>query len=190
MPKPTRRLTRTAAIRALTRLGQLCAAKDSRIEIAIYGGTVMMLAYDCRTATRDIDAIFHPPEVVAPLLAQVARELALPEDWMNDGVRDFIAKREKKIAFAELAVPGLAITRPSAKYLLAMKCLAARLPTPFRAGDLDDIRFLLRHLRLRTVAEVEAIVADYYGTQKLDDNKRWLVEKLLREAHHEKTPTT
>jgi hypothetical protein len=188
MPTPTRRLTRAAIVRALTRLGELCAAQGSRVEVAIYGGTVMMLAYDCRTATRDIDAIFHPPEVVAPLLARVASELGLPEDWMNDGVRDFISAHEEKIAFAELTVPGLVITRPSPKYLLAMKCLAGRLPTPFRAGDVADIKLLLRRLRVRTIGQVDAIVADYYGTGKLEGNKRWLVEKLLRETHHEKAP--
>ncbi|MBI5771490.1 MAG: hypothetical protein HZA93_27190 [Verrucomicrobia bacterium] len=125
MPRPRRRLTRAALVRALTRLGQLCAAQKSRIEIAIYGGTVMMLAYDCREATKDIDAIFHPPEVVAPLLAKVARELDLPEDWMNDGVRDFVATREEKIVFTELTIPGPVITRPSPKYLLAMNAWLA-----------------------------------------------------------------
>jgi Nucleotidyltransferase of unknown function (DUF6036) len=160
--------------------------QDSRVEIAIYGGTVMMLAYDCRTATKDIDAIFHPPEVVAPLLAQVAREFDLPEDWMNDGVRNFVALREEKVTFAELVIPGLIITRPSPKYLLAMKCLAGRLPTPFRAGDIEDIKFLLRRLGLRTIEQVDAIVADYYGARKLEGGKRWLVEKLLGETHGEK----
>jgi hypothetical protein len=46
MPKPARRLTGAATVHAPTRLGQLCAAQNSRVEIAIYGGTVMMLAYD------------------------------------------------------------------------------------------------------------------------------------------------
>ncbi|MEY2879714.1 MAG: hypothetical protein RLZZ15_2094 [Verrucomicrobiota bacterium] len=186
MPKSTRRFTRAAIVRALTRLGELCAVQDSRVEIAIYGGTVMMLAYDCRAATKDIDAIFHPPEVVAPLLAQVARELGLPEDWMNDGVRNFAAVREERIPFAELVIPGLIITRPSPKYLLAMKCLAGRLPAPSRAGDVEDIKFLLRRLGLRSIGEVDAIVADYYGARKLEGGKRWLVEKLLRETHDEK----
>ncbi len=45
MPPRKRRLARSAIIKALTRLDELCAASNSRIEIAIYGGTVMMLAY-------------------------------------------------------------------------------------------------------------------------------------------------
>ena len=182
MPKPTRRLSRADIIRALTRLGKLCAETHSRVEIAIYGGTVMMLAYDCREATKDIDAVFHPPEVVEPLIQQVAREQKLPEDWMNSGVGAFVAGREERVLFSQLQVPGLAITRPSAKYLLAMKCRAGRLPTPFRSGDLADIAFLLRELAIRSMAEVDAIAAEFYGTSALEPGKRWLVEKLLQEV--------
>ena len=79
MPKPSRRLSRAVIVRALSRLGELCTEKNSRVEIAIYGGRVMMLAYDCRETTKDIDAIFHPPEVVEPLIRQVAREQKRPK---------------------------------------------------------------------------------------------------------------
>ena len=182
MPKPSRRLSRAVIVRALSRLGELCAEKNSRVEIAIYGGTVMMLAYDCREATKDIDAIFHPPEVVEPLIKQVAREQNLPEDWMNNGVGSLVARREKRIQFTQLQIPGLAITRPSAKYLLAMKCRAGRLPTPFRAGDMADIKFLLRELAIRSMAEIDAIAAEFYGAPALEPGKRWLVEKLLQEV--------
>jgi len=182
MPKPSRRLSRAVVVRALARLGELCAEKQSRVEIAIYGGTVMMLAYDCREATKDIDAIFHPPEVVEPLLQQVAHEQNLPEDWLNSGVGAFVAGREERIPFAQLQIPGLVITRPSAKYLLAMKCRAGRLPTPFRAGDAADITFLLRELAIRSIEEVDTIAAEFYGVPALEPEKRWLVEKLLQEV--------
>ncbi len=184
MPKPSRRLSRADIIRALTRLGELCAKQQSRVEIAVYGGTVMMLAYDCRETTKDIDAIFHPPEIVEPFIKQVAREQYLPEDWMNNGVGAFVARRETRIAFSQLQIPGLVITRPSAQYLLAMKCRAGRLPTPFRAGDLADIKFLLRALSIRSMAEVDRIAAEYYGTGALEPGKRWLIEKLLQEVRH------
>ena len=182
MPKPPRRLKRTAIIRALTRLGELCAGQKSRVEIALYGDTVMMLAYDCRDATKDIDAIFHPVEVIASLIRQVAREQKLPEDWMNNGVGAFVAGREERVVFAQLQIPGLHVTRPSARYLLAMKCRAGRLPTPFRAGDLADITFLLRELAIGSMAEVDAIIGEFYGESALEPGKRWLVEKLLAEV--------
>lgn len=103
---------------------------------------------------------------------------------MNNGVGAFVARRETRIAFSQLQIPGLVITRPSAQYLLAMKCRAGRLPTPFRAGDLADIKFLLRALSIRSMAEVDRIAAEYYGTGALEPGKRWLIEKLLQEVRH------
>lgn len=185
MPKLTRRLSRAKVIRALTRLGELCAVSQSKVEIAIYGGAVMMLAYDCRAATKDVDAIFHPAAVVEPLVVQVAQEFQLPDDWLNSGVKAFIAKREEREAFAELQIPGLVITRPSAKYLLAMKCMAGRLPTPFRVGDLADLKFLLRKLGIGSIEEVDAIVTEFYERRAWLAEKRWLVEQLLKEMRDE-----
>ena len=155
-----------------------------KAEIAIYGGTVMMIAYDCRKATKDVDAIFHPAAALEPFIQRIAGEQDLPEDWMNAGVRAFVAPREAKVDFAQLRTPGLTITRPSAEYLLAMKCLAARLPSPRSHGDSEDIKFLIRQLGLKSVAEVDAIVADYYGDRRLENGKRWLVGKLVEEANH------
>lgn len=186
MSKPLRRLTRAQVVCALTRLGDLCTAAAIKVKIALYRGTVMMLAYDCQTATKDVDAIFHPVGVIEPLIRQVAVELKLPEDWMNSGVKTFVGAREAREEFSELEIPGLLLTRPSAEYLLAMKCLAARLPTLFRAGDVDDIKFLLRKLRLRSITEVDAIVGDYYGDRRLENGKRWLLEKLIAEANAKK----
>ncbi|MFZ9839340.1 MAG: hypothetical protein ACO3JJ_12490 [Opitutaceae bacterium] len=190
MPKPLRRLSRPQIARALARLGELCTAQGVRAEIAIYGGTVMMFAFDCRTATKDVDALFQPVEALEPLIAQVAAELRLPGDWMNAGVKPFVAQREARIPFSELPAPGLLLTRPTPEYLLAMKCLAGRLPTPFRQGDSDDIRFLVRRLGIRSIAQVDAIIGDYYGTEGLDAGKRWLVEKLIEEAHRDAAPST
>jgi hypothetical protein len=186
MPKPFRRLTRAQIVRALTRLGELCTGAAIKAEIAIYGGTVMMIAYNCRQATKDVDAIFHPVGAMEPLIRQVAAELELPTDWMNSGVKTFVGQREARVGFRQLQIPGLVITRPSPEYLLAMKCLAARLPTPFRGGDREDIVFLLRKLRLRSIAEVDAIIGEYYGDRRLENGKRWLVEKLLAEAQTKK----
>lgn len=187
MPKPTKRLKRADIIRALVRLGELCSARKSKVEVAIYGGTVMMFAYNCRAATKDIDAIYEPVEAVEPLIEQVGRELRLPADWLNNGVKSFVATQEAKAAFPELQIPGLMITRPTTEYLLAMKCMAGRLPTPFRAGDVADIKFLLGKLNVKSIQRVDRIVADFYGDRTLDPGKRWLIQELLKEVRDEKS---
>jgi hypothetical protein len=109
MPKPFRRLTRAQIVRALTRLGELCTGAAIKAEIAIYGGTVMMIAYNCRQATKDVDAIFHPVGAMEPLIRQVAAELELPTDWMNSGVKTFVGQREARVGFRQLQIPGLVI---------------------------------------------------------------------------------
>lgn len=181
-----RRLKRSAIVSALARLDELCAASRNRIEIAIYGGTVMMLAYNCRDATQDVDAIFEPPEAVHPLIKQVALEQKLPEDWMNNAVKAFVSNREERITFPEVNAPNVLMTRPSPKYLLAMKCIAARLPTVFRDGDTSDIKFLLSELDIKSMEEVDTIVREFYATRTLENGKRWLIAKLLEEVNSER----
>jgi hypothetical protein len=63
-----------------------------------------------------------------------------------------------------------------------MKCMAARLPTPFRTGDIEDIKFLLKKLAFESIGQVDAIVREYYGSKGLEGAKRWLVEKLIEEV--------
>lgn len=79
-------LGRDEILRALRRLGELAREKKIELELSIYGGCAMMLAFDRRAITRDVDAIFHPRDTVAPLIAQVAEERELPEEWLNDDV--------------------------------------------------------------------------------------------------------
>ena len=54
-------LTREDIITALERLGQLAAADGYMLHLVIVGGAAMVLGYDARPSTRDIDALFVPP---------------------------------------------------------------------------------------------------------------------------------
>jgi len=47
-------------LRALQRLGELADQQSAQLDICIYGGCAMMLAYDRKRITRDIDAVFYP----------------------------------------------------------------------------------------------------------------------------------
>jgi hypothetical protein len=110
----------------------------------------------------------------------------LPADWINNGVKDFVGVKVARTTFAELQVPGLMITRPAAEYLLAMKCMAARLPTPFRSGYVADIKFLVKELAITSMKQIDAIVGDFHGRRALENGKRWLVAELLKEVSREK----
>ena len=50
-------INRQEIIEALGRLGQLAEARGTKIELALVGGALMVLLYEARESTRDVDAI-------------------------------------------------------------------------------------------------------------------------------------
>lgn len=151
-------LTRARIIQALLRLGELARAEGVTLEVSLYGGAVFTLVYGSREATKDVDALVRPGAVAKRLVARVARELDLPEDWVNDDVKQFLAEKEAKREWGGTEFgDGLRVSVPTAQYLLALKLRACRPPLPGYAGDYEDIRFLVRKMALRSVAAAEKI---------------------------------
>ncbi len=72
---------------------------------------------------------------------------------------------------------------PTAEYLLAMKCLASRIgAVETDADDVNDIIFLIRHLKLRNAAEVMEVAASYYPAARIPIKAQYLVEGLFAEG--------
>ena len=140
----------------------------------------MMLAYDRKRITRDIDAVFYPSEKVQPLIKQVAEEQGLPVDWLNDDVRQFLATQESKRTLP-IELPGLQVTIPTAGYLLAMKSLACRRALPGYKGDEADLRFLIRKLGISTFDEIQDWIDKFYPDDVPSAGDRAFLEQLIRE---------
>lgn len=184
-------MDKATVIKALTLLGQKAEAAGLQPGIAIYGGTVMMLAYNLREGTTDVDATFQPREALQPLVVAVAVELDLAPDWLNDNVGQFAPNSgpATNITFDELAeVPGIRFSRPTARKMLAMKARAARLPRPGHGGDLHDLAFLLRHTGTKTIAQIDETFARFYG-EPLDDRQRLVAERALEIAYEPRHPS-
>jgi len=172
---------RTVIENALRRLGELAQADSLTLELSIYGGSAMMLAFDRKAITKDVDAVFTSTANVQPLIRQVAQEQDLPEDWINDDVKQFLApieqKRELPLEFA-----GLKITVPTASYLLAMKALACRAALPGYAGDEDDLCVLISKMNIQRVEEVQAHIDRFYPDDVLSDTARALIHSIIKET--------
>jgi hypothetical protein len=171
--------------RALLRLSKLATAEGVVLEVALYGGAVFTLVYGSREATRDIDAIIRPSEVGTRLVAQVAEEQDLPEDWLNDNVRQFLSPLGERRPYpSQEFEPGLQITIPTAAYLLALKLNACRQPLPGQKGDEHDIRFLLQKTKPSSVECVEEQHNRFFPGEGLHQRAIELIEEYL-EGHHE-----
>ena len=91
---PYEALSRVRIVQALRRLGELAFEQGVTLEVSLYGGAVFTLVYGSRDATKDVDAVVRPSEVARKLASKVAEELGLPDDWLNDHVKQFLAEKE------------------------------------------------------------------------------------------------
>jgi hypothetical protein len=63
------------------------------------------------------------------------------------------------------------------EYLLAMKCLAMRIGAEFH--DEDDIRYLLRHLDIRSYEKAIAVITKYYPKERFPPKTLYALAELL-----------
>ena len=179
---PYQPLDRIRITRALRRLGELAQAQQITLELSLYGGAVFTLVYGSRDATKDVDAVVRQSEIGRELARKVAAEQDLPEDWLNDDVRQFLSEREAKRSLpANDFGEGLRIAVPTAAYLLAMKLRSCRPSLPGYAGDYGDIRFLVQKMGLASVEEAEAIHDKFFPQDTLSTAAREVVKTAIKE---------
>jgi hypothetical protein len=169
-----RSLNRDTLLAAFDEIGRAAVAAGTRMEIAVYGGSALMLASNFRFATEDVDVsqLQQPwPEWLRAVTERLAKENGWSADWFNDGVVFHLS------ALAETAQdhlefgtfprgpeePGLLVYVPSAPYLLALKLKAIRVNDPVR-GDQErlDILNLMRVVGIRTVDDAIDLLARFF----------------------------
>ncbi|HUO83789.1 MAG TPA: DUF6036 family nucleotidyltransferase [Thermoanaerobaculia bacterium] len=165
-------LTRDEIISALAALNERLAGREVQASCYLVGGAVMCLALEARNSTRDIDAWFTEAQEVRQAVAEVAEDLGLPKDWLNDAAKGFIPEHagfERWRSFSNLDVSVADV-----RTLLAMKCAAAR-----TVEDAADIRFLAARLGLRSTEEALEVVLEYYPEERLPVRARLLLEEIF-----------
>ena len=175
------KLSKEQILAALARLNELLHEKGVIGEVCIFGGAAMVLAFDARESTRDVDGIFVPKEDVIASARQVADEFGFEPDWLNDGVKGFISDEAEFTADGMPVFSNLRIMRPTTEYLLAMKCLASRAADVATDGDRADIITLLKRTGITDAADVCDLVVRYYKESRLPPRVRSYIEELVGE---------
>jgi hypothetical protein len=178
---PQDTLSRATILAALARLDELLREKGVIGEICIFGGAAMVLAFDARESTRDVDAIFVPKEDVLNAAQKVGEEFDIRFDWLNDGVKGFVSPKGGVTSDGMPKFGNLRIMRPTTEYLLAMKCLASRVEDYSNQGDKADVITLLRLLGMSDSAAVCDLVARYYKESLLHPKVRFFIEEVVSE---------
>ena len=165
-------ISRDDIVVALGRLDAELGARGVRAELFLVGGAVMCLAHQARPSTKDDDGWFTEPEAVRLAAKNVAEELGLSEDWLNDAAKGVVPAAAGYETWREW--PHLSVAVADPRTLLAMKCAAAR-----TGADTDDIRFLAGLLGLETAQAVLAVVVSYLPEERLPVRTRLLLEEMF-----------
>lgn len=179
------RLSKTQILAALERLNELLHDKGVMGELCIFGGATMVLAFDARESTRDVDAVFVPKTVIYQAAEQVAEEVGLPISWLNDGVKGFVSSEGEVTSDGMPQWENLRILRPTTRYLLAMKCMSARVADYDTAGDRKDIIHLCKDLNLTTATQVFDIIEGYYPTARIPVRSQYFIEEIIADLKGE-----
>lgn len=142
-------------------------------EIGIIGGAVMCLVYQSRNATRDVDAIFKPTQVIRQCAAQMAESHHLPPNWLNDAAKGYLQNTFKKEDILHLS--HLRVWMPEAQYMLAMKCISARWDT----YDREDVIFLIQFLKIKSAKAVFKLIESYYPKKLIPPKTQFFIEEVF-----------
>lgn len=174
MPDPL--FGRTEVLEAFSLLAEKLHERKTVGQIHVFGGAAMLLAFNSRAVTRDIDALFGPDGPMRDAIREIAAEKGWPSTWLNDQASAYVARQPGRgpVVFDH---PHLQVMTTPPEHLLAMKTLAAR-----AVRDRKDIELLLSHLKITTGQGVWDLVSRYFPDEKIPARSKLLIEDILDRA--------
>jgi hypothetical protein len=183
---------RDQLLAAFDEIGEAAVSAHTRLDIAVFGGSALMLASNFRFSTEDVDIaeIGQPwPDWLSGVVARIAARNGWVEHWLNDAVNSFLsplAQPAKDLiiwgTFPRAAdKTGLTVFVPTARYLLALKLKALRV-AKFDKGtkDLADVAGLLQVLDVKTVDAAIAVLTEFFPNSAADVEKaRFVLKHVL-----------
>ena len=182
---------RDALLDAFDRIGRAAVEAGTRLQIAVYGGSALMLASNFRFATEDVDIRDigqEWPDWLSQAIASIAAKNGWSETWFNDAVTFHLSPLAKQDrdhllfgTFPRLGEHvGLSVLIPTARYMLALKLKSLRI-SDFEKGaqDMSDVAHLLGALGLTDVEQAIAVLAEFFPKSAADADKRRFVLKRI-----------
>ena len=183
---------RDALLDAFDRIGRAAVDAGTKLQIAVYGGSALMLASNFRFATEDVDIReigIDWPDWLSQVISAIAAENDWSATWFNDAVtfhlsplashdRDHVAfgtfpRRSERV--------GLSVFIPTARYMLALKLKSLRI-SDFDKGaqDMSDTAHLLKVLGVTEVEQAIEVLAEFFPKSAADAGKqRFVLKRLL-----------
>ena len=171
-PQP---LDRAKIEEAFRLVGQYLLDRKTLGEIAIYGGSAIMMQFDWRKTSVDVDARVTSQGnhgVIMDAVHEAAKRLGLPRSWLNENVTMYARRGERdsdRVFVGLYPSPerfGLRVTAARPEYILAMKLRALERITSDER-DFNDAVKLAIECGVTTLEEIRDVHRRYFGNDEL-----------------------
>jgi hypothetical protein len=196
-----RQFDRTELLAAFDEIGEAAVRAGTRVELAVYGGSALLLASNFRFASEDVDIaeLERPwPEWLVEVVGKIAFEKGWSPEWLNDAVSFHLSPLADKASdhvefgtFPRLGYePGLAVLVPTAEYLLALKLKASRFLEPGKGADeAADVLGLMKAAGIASAEEAVAVMARYFPRSGADPQKQlFLLRHVMASQEADNAP--
>jgi len=172
-------------------IGRAALEESAHIELAIYGGSELMIAGNFRYATEDVDMAEiadGQPQWFLKATQAIADKNGWPPDWINDAVQFHLSPLADRVtdhvefgSFPRGVGPyGLDVIVPTAEYMLAPKLKSIRLLEPVIARrEVSDIINLATVVKADSIEKCIVILGKYFPkTAQAAEKQVFLLKRL------------
>lgn len=169
------KLTKQVMEDAFDEMGRMAFERGHMFEVAVFGGSCLILASNIRDMSSDIDAVYlNNSAIIQDIADHVGRKMNLPQDWLNQGVRRMAyppgGPGPDLFPFGDyprnaIEGVGLRVFVPSPEYMLAMKIFANRELSNIEKikTDLIDAVGLMEVTGIKSVPAMIELMEQYYN---------------------------
>lgn len=153
------------------------------MEIILVGGASILINYDFRVSSYDIDAYYAKASIMKECINAVGDKFGLPNGWVNDDFMKTSSFTPKIIEYSKYykKYSGVLTVRTvKAEYLVAMKLVSGRK----YKKDLSDVAGIIYEQQLAgsslTYEMIDRAVIELYGDwARISDDSKDMLDKIL-----------
>ena len=159
---------------AIAELADQLNARNVKAKVYLVGGAVMVLAFDARFTTGDIDGAMYPTDEVLAVAAEIGERRGLGTEWLNNSAQQFIPVFKEPTWQPILKSGNVEIVAADERSMLAMKMRASR-----GSRDRPDINFLVKRCGITSVAEALELYREFFPEDPLPARALPLLDEAI-----------
>lgn len=165
----------------LTKLGKELRKIKVKGEIVVCGGAAMLLKYNSRQSTKDIDGVYYPSTEINELAEKIAIQEKLPDGWINDSVKyskSYIKTlRENSVYYKTFY--NLSVYTADIEQLIVMKLVSFRIGQSHDLEDLNKLLDVYKENHTINPGIIKSLITKHYGDlSKLSEEALEYLEDL------------